>query len=418
MLYPKMVKIRQRVDSREVKDIDAEVRSELKKINISDKIQPGDRVAITAGSRGISNIAEIIKTVVDEIKTIGADPFIFPAMGSHGGATASGQLEIIEDYGISERTMGVPVVSSMETVNIGETENGIPVYIDKHASEADHIIVVNRIKKHTEFNGCIESGLMKMMVIGMGKHKGAIIAHKYAVKYGYEKVLTAIGKSIIKNAPICIGIGIIENGYGKTAQITAVDAGNIYETEKKLLELSRGITPKLPFDDIDILIVDECGKHISGTGMDTKVVGRLMNIYETPLTHPKITRIILRNLSDGSHGNAIGMGLADFITRKVFDKIDYRSTYVNSITATTPEKARIPVICENDREALDFALATAGPVEMDSVKIVWIRNTSDLFEVFVSHGFMDETKKRSDLDVIGLPLEMIFDESGNLVELW
>jgi len=413
-----MVKIRQRVDAREIKNIEAEVRSELKKINFGQKIQPGDTVAITAGSRGISNIAEIIKTLVKEIKIVGADPFIFPAMGSHGGATAAGQREIIEDYGITEADMEAPIVSSMETVNIGKTQSGIPVYIDKHAYEADHVVVVNRIKKHTEFHGCIESGLMKMMVIGMGKHKGAIIAHKYAVKYGYEKVLTDIGNCIIENAPICTGIGIVENGYGKTAQITAIDAENIYETEKKLLEFSRDITPKLPFDDIDILIVDECGKHISGTGMDTKVVGRLMNIYETPLTSPKITRIILRDLSAGSHGNAIGMGLADFITRKVFDKIDYRPTYVNSITAITPEKARIPVICENDREAVDFALATAGPIEIDTVKVVWIRNTSELFEVFVSHGFMDAVNNRSDLDVIGSCSEMVFDEDGNLCKVW
>ncbi len=410
-----MMKIRQRVDNREVENIGAEVSSELKKIDIKGKIQPGDRVAITSGSRGIANIADIIKTVVKEIRLTGANPFIFPAMGSHGGATAAGQLEIVEDYGITEYNIGVPIVSSMETVQIAETEGGIPVYIDKHAYEADHVIVINRIKKHTEFHGHVESGLMKMMVIGMGKHKGAIIAHKYAVKYGYEKVLTDIGQSIIKNAPILIGIGIIENGYGKTAQITAIEAENIYETEKKLLKFSRNITPKLPFDNIDILIVDECGKQISGTGMDTKVVGRLMNIYETPLESPKITRIILRDLSDDSHGNAIGMGLADFITRRVFDKIDYETTYVNSVTAVTPEKARIPVICKNDREAMDFALATAGPVDFDSLKIIWIKNTSSLFEMFVSHGFMNKVKERDDLEIVGVPFEMTFDDKENLV---
>ena len=214
-----------------------------------------------------------------------------------------------------------------------------------------------------------------------------------------------------------MGLAIIENGYGQTAQITGVEPETFLETEKKLLDVARNKTPKLPFDELDIVIVDECGKEISGTGMDTKVLGRIMNIYEEELTHPKITRVILRDLTEKTHGNAIGIGLADFITRKVADKIDYRSTYINSITAITPEKARLPIVCENDREAVDFALATAGPIDSDTVKIVWIKNTSKLGEMWISQGLINEAKKNNAIRILGDECPIQFDGDGNLYSL-
>ncbi len=236
MPYPKMVKIRQQLDNTKVGDIDSVIRSELKRVKRSSRIKFGSKVAITAGSRGIYDIVKILDSVIRVVKEIGANPFIVPAMGSHGGATAEGQEEVLKEYGITEFSVGAPIVSSIEVVQIGETKSGIPVQIDKNAYGADHIIVLNRIKPHTEFQGQIESGLMKIMVIGLGNHAGALMAHKFAVTYGYERTITEIGKCILERAPICLGVGIVENGYGQTAGIVAVKLENLYEIEKKLLQ--------------------------------------------------------------------------------------------------------------------------------------------------------------------------------------
>jgi hypothetical protein len=390
MLYPQIARITQDLDDTQVENIRQTIHDQFAQEKILSPILPGQSVAITAGSRGIANIEEILGAIVSEIKEVGGEPFLVPAMGSHGGAEAEGQRRVLEEYGLTEEKIGVPIVSSMDTDLIGETEEGIPIYIDQHAARADHIVLVNRIKPHTEFHGCIESGLIKMAVIGMGKHRGALIAHKYAVKYGYEKTLVEIGRCILKNAPVAFGVGIVENGFGQTALIEAIKNEDIFEREPDLLEISRRKTPKLPFDNLDVLIVNECGKEISGTGMDTKVIGRIMNIYEKELTTPKITRIVLRDLTEITHGNAIGVGLADFVTKKVAEKVDSRVTGVNSVTAVTPEKGRMPIVCENDREALDQALATAGPVDSETVRLVWIKNTSKLHKMFISSALLTE----------------------------
>ncbi|MBW2308122.1 MAG: DUF2088 domain-containing protein [Deltaproteobacteria bacterium] len=418
MSYPKIVKIRQQLDNTLVGDIDSVIRSELNGANISSRIKPGSRVAITAGSRGITDIVSVLASITRRVKEIGASPFIVPAMGSHGGATAEGQEEVLKEYGITESSVGAPIVSSMEVVQIGETPSGIPVSIDKNANGADHIIAVNRIKPHTEFEGQIESGLMKIMVIGLGKHTGALIAHKYAVSLGYERTITEIGQCILRNSPICLGVGIIENGYGQTARIVAVAPENLYETEKKLLVEARKKVAKIPFDRMDVLIVDELGKEISGSGMDTKVIGRIMNIYELEVNHPKITRIVLRDLSKKTRGNAVGVGLADFVTKRVADKIDPVPTYINSITGGSPEKGRLPMVYANDREALDAALATTGPVDSENVRIVWIRNTSKLGEMMISQGLLEETQGKETLEIIDEGKEMEFDRHGDLYSFW
>ena len=415
MSYPKITKIRQRLDGTLVEDVAAKVKSEMEKAGFPSKVKPGERVAITAGSRGITDVVPITAAIVEEVKKVGGNPFIVPAMGSHGGADADGQLEVLRDYGITEESVGAPLVSSMEVAQIGQTQSGIPVFLDKKASEADHIIAVNRIKSHTEFHGRIESGLIKMLVIGLGKHKGAIAAHQYAVRYGYEQTLTEIGKCILEKAPISLGLGIIENGYGRTAQITAIDPEHFFEKVRELLELARAKTPKLPFDQMDILIVDEAGKNISGTGIDTKVVGRIMNIYEAELDHPKITRIILRDLSEKTHGNALGVGLADFVTKRVAEKMDHQATSVNSVTAVTPEKGRLPIVCENDREAVELAIATAGPLDPESLRIVWIRNTSCLDELIISEGLLSEAREKEGIEIVGDCGEIRFDGEGDWV---
>lgn len=415
MSYPEMVKINQQLDEIKITDLDSHITAELDKAQLTTLLKPGSKVAISVGSRGITDIVTIITSVVNWIKAHGGDPFLVPAMGSHGGATAEGQTQILEDYGLLETKVGAPIVSSMDVNHLGETRSGIPVMLDRNACNADHIIVLNRVKPHTEFHGKIESGLMKMIVIGLGKHEGTIIAHRYAVKYGYERTLTEIGLHALKNAPISLGLAIIENGYGQTAQITGVEPEIFLEAEKKLLNVARNKTPKLPFDELDILIVDECGKEISGTGMDTKVLGRIMNIYEEELNNPKITRVILRDLTEKTHGNAIGVGLADFVTRKVADKIDYRSTYINSVTAITPEKARLPIVCENDREAVDFAIATAGPVDVGNLRLAWMKNTSTLWEMFVSKALQAAAEGKKGLSLEGEAFELTFDAEGNLI---
>ncbi len=412
-----MIKIRQQLDGTCVADLNSLVKSEFCKSKLSSKMKPGTRVAITAGSRGITDILPILTLLVKEVKGRGGVPFIVPAMGSHGGATAEGQLQILAEFGITEKSVGAPIVSSMDVVNVGQTKSGLPVLLDRNACSADHIIVLNRIKPHTEFHGQIESGLMKMITIGLGKHEGTIIAHRFAVKFGYERTITEIGLCALEKAPIGLGVAVIENGYGQTAQITAVEPEHFLETEKELLEVARNKTPKLPFEKIDILIVDECGKEISGTGMDTKVLGRIMNIYEQELNHPKITRVVLRDLTEKTHGNAIGVGLADFVTRKVAEKLDSKPTYINSITAITPEKARLPIVCENDKEAVDFAMATSGPVDSESVKIVWIKNTSKLSEMWISQGLLNEAREKENLVILDKTQNLEFDEHGNLIEI-
>ena len=278
--YPTLAKITQRIDTTRVADIDQVVADEMERMGLRERIQPGARVALSAGSRGITDNVAVTRAVINELTKIGAHPVVIPSMGSHGGAVAEGQAEMLEGLGLSERSLGVPVVSSMDVVDMGTTAEGIPVVFSKDALACDNIIVINRIKPHTEFSGKIESGLTKMLVIGMGKHEGAILAHNWAVRFGYERTLISCADLLIEKAPVTMGIGIVENGLGQAARIEAVSPENFVEEEVKLLDYARSTCPHLPFDKLDVLIVDEGGKNISGTCMDTKVIGRIMNIYE------------------------------------------------------------------------------------------------------------------------------------------
>jgi hypothetical protein len=416
MILPRMTKIRQKVHDDYIKDIPGYIQSKIKYTGLGAKIKEGDTVAITAGSRGITDIVNIIKIIVEELKKIKANPFIVPAMGSHGGATAEGQTSVLAKYGITQDSTGAPIYSSMNVVNIGNTKSGIPVYIDKIASNADHIIAVNRIKSHTEFFGKIESGLIKMLVIGLGKHKGALTAHSYAVKYGYEKTLIEIGEQILQKTPVTLGVGIIENGYRKTSLIEFVEPKDFLKKEQHLLSIAKEQTPKLPFKKIDILIVDEAGKDISGTGMDTKVIGRIRNIYEKELTEPKITRIVLRDITNKTGGNAIGVGLSDFITKPLMDKIDLNTTFVNTVTAITPEKGRIPLVCSSDKEAIESGFATAGPFDYKNIRLVRIKNTSDIDEMYISEGLLEDARNMENIEIIGNAEKMNFNKFGQIID--
>ena len=360
MAFPRVFRIEQSFDGPCVSDIRSRVAEEISRLQVMSHLHPGASVAVTAGSRGVANIADILKSVVSELQKLGAQPFIIPAMGSHGGATPEGQLSVLEHYGITENSMGVPIRATMETVQVGTTKQGIPVLVDKNAWSADSIAVVNRIKPHTDFSGEIESGLSKMMAIGLGKHSGALNYHRANIRYGYYDVITSVASVVLEQCRILFGLGIVENSYDQTALLEAMAPSEIPERERQLLRMARSLLARLPFDSGDVLVVDEMGKNISGTGIDTNVVGRTVSQRERGPKKPAFTRIFVRDLSNESYGNAAGVGLADLVTKKLVDKIDFRATYINAITSTNIESTRIPLTCATDREALETAISTSG----------------------------------------------------------
>ncbi len=414
MNLPKMYRICQRFDDTRVKDIRATVRAELGRLAWS-AIQPGQRVAITAGSRGIADIAEVLAAIVEFLKSLDADPFLFPAMGSHGGATAAGQVAMLEQLGVTEASVKAPIVSSMETAEIGLTEDRVPVFMDKNALAADHIVVVNRIKSHTKFKAPIESGLMKMMAIGMGKLKGAELYHKAAVQHTFFKIIADAARLVLTEAPVICAVGILENAYGQTAKIKALKTAEIESKEKDLLLLSKKMMAKLPFNEIDLLIIDEMGKDISGVGIDPNITGRnrdLLGVFPHPA---EVKRLFVRDLTDRSKGNATGIGLADITTQKLVDKIDYAATYKNCITGISLEKAAVPMHFGNDRGAIEVALGCIGAIPAAKSKIVRIKNTLRLDSAEVSEAYAAMIQQKPDLEILSGPDAMEFNGDNNLL---
>ncbi len=417
MDFPDMIRLRQAFDRTMVTDIPGAVLAELKKLSLEKRVGPGQRIALTGGSRGVANIALILKTVVGYLKSIGARPFIFPAMGSHGGATAEGQTAMLAHYDITETRTGAPVLSSMDAVEISRTRDGVPVFIDRNALEADGIIVINRIKPHTKFKAPIESGLMKMMAIGMGKQKGADYYHKAAIQYTFPRIIVDAGREVLKKAPILCGLGLVENGYDQTAVVAALLPDELEEREKELLVAAKKMMPRLPFNEIDLLIIDEMGKDISGTGIDPNVTGRNRDILGV-FPHPvNVKRLFVMDLTPASDGNANGIGFADVTTKRLVDKIDRVSTYMNCITAISIEKAAIPMHFETDRECIGVALGSVGLIPPKRSRIVRIKNTLQLDEVEVSEIYKDEISDRRDLEILEGPRCLPFDARGNLVPL-
>lgn len=415
MKCPAMIRIRQNFNTNSIQDIPEAVRSEIAKIKPREIIAPGNSVALTVGSRGIANLAVVLAELVSELKKIGAKPFIVPAMGSHGGATGEGQKKIIEHYNITEDTLDAPIKSSMEVVEIGSTPDGVPVLLDQNASRADHIIVVNRVKPHTDFKGEIESGLMKMMAIGLGKQKAADHYHNVFMRLGHYHVLTTVAREIIRQCPIAFGLALVENQRDETEIIQAIPANQIEETERELLIKAKDLLPRIPFDPIDLLIVDEMGKDISGTGMDQNVIARTVIPYHQVPTNPKITRIFVRDLSAGSEGNATAIGNADFTTKRLVDKIDRHATYMNAITSSCPEAVRIPPYYDSDREVIEAALNTIGDIEPQKARIVHILNTLKLEEMMISEAMVSVAEQLDNVSIIGSPDQMKFDAQGNLI---
>ena len=416
MNLPHMTLVRQRFQTEPIRDVGQAVQRELRSIDLSSRIKPGQTVAITAGSRGIANIVAVLAATVAELRSIGADPFIVPAMGSHGGATAEGQYKLLAGYGINEMAVGAPIRSDMDVIEVGRSRLGLPVYVDKVACSADHIAVINRVKPHTDFKAPIESGLIKMLTIGLGKQKGAEQYHNAVIEYGYYEILMAHAKVILDQAPISFGLGLVENQLDETQIVKAVWKEQMIEVEEDLQRRSKDLLPRLPFKAIDLLIVDEMGKDISGTCMDQNVIARTVIKVGTAPTEPKIRRIFVRDLTAKSQGMATGIGNADFVTTRLVNKIDRMATYMNCLSACEPEMAAIPPYYDTDREVLERALLTIGLVAPENAKIVHIRNTLALDSMLVSAALFEEVLNNSMLDIVGDPQPLAFGVDGNL--LW
>lgn len=408
---PKVCKARQQFDAVRIMAIEAEVRKALQRPRTLDRIGLGDSIAIAVGSRGVANIAIIIRTIADEVKCVGGNPFIVPAMGSHGGATAEGQNEVLAGLGITEDTMECPVRATMETVQIGKSGSGLPVYLDKYADEADGIIVVNRIKPHTGFRGPYESGLLKMIVIGLGKQKGAELCHSQGMQFMGQNI-GAIAKVILQKSSILFGVATVENAYDQTRRIAAIPAARIWAEEPELLIEAKKHMGSIFIDEIDVLVIDEIGKNISGDGMDPNITGNFATSYATGGI--KRQRIVVLDLTDATHGNFNGLGMADFSVQRAFDKCDFETTYPNTLTSGCTALQKIPLILANDRLAIQAAIQTCDANGRQNPRIARIKNTLELGEIYISANLLENVRTNSRIDVLEEPREMRFDSNGNL----
>lgn len=387
------------------------VNRELSRREIADSLQPGMRVALAVGSRGLSGLTEIVKSLVGELKNRGCYPFIIPAMASHGGATAEGQTAILASYGITESGVGAPVVSSMATDEIGRLPSGISIYFDRTALTADAIIPINRIKPHTAFRGEIESGLVKMLCIGLGKHKGAATYHAQGMN-SFPSLLEQVGQHILTVTKVVFGLALVENAYSEIALIKAVPAKTLIEEEKGLLRKARELMGKILFSHINVLIVDEIGKDISGEGMDPNIIRRLISQNVQNEDEPQ--RIVVLDLTAKTHGNAIGIGMADITTRRLWSKINLADTYTNTVTTTMLSLGRIPLIADSDRQAIQIALSTVAKVSPPEARVVRIKNTKDLEEVAISAALFSEAEGNPLVEVISGLQDLVFDQEGNI----
>jgi len=413
--YPPMFRLRQRFEAPRVDDLTGEVHAQLGRLKLAERIKPGESVAITAGSRGVANIHVIIRSIVEHLKGLDARPFVVPAMGSHGGGTAEGQRQLVESYGITERFVGCPIRSTMETVVVTRTAEGFPVHFDRFAYEADHVLVVNRVKPHTRFAGEIESGLMKMMLIGLGKCEGAGVYHRAILDYSFDQIVRSVAGEVIRNCRIVAGLAILENAYDQTAMVEAIAPEQFESREKELLVLARKWMARLPFPHVDILLIDQIGKNISGTGLDTNVVGRKFDDHKAvDGEFPKVKLIALRGLTPQTHGNAVGLGLAELCKTDLLRQTDFEATRLNAIVATHVSGAMLPLDYETDREILDVALGAIGLVEPPEAKILWIPNTLELVDVECSAAYLEEARARDDLEILTELRPLPLGADGNL----
>ena len=410
---PKMFKVKQvfprpKIEPEEIPGI---IESLLSQEKFSSKVKPGMRIAITAGSRGIANVALTTKCIADFVRSRGAHPFIVPAMGSHGGATAEGQRAILEGYGITEDYVGCPIISSMEVKKIGVNEEGMDVFIDKNAAESDGIILGCRIKPHTAFRGPYESGIMKMMAIGLGKQHGAEVCHEAGFK-NMAKYVPMFGRAIIKNVPILFAVPTIENAYDETCKIIAVNAEEIIEKEPPLLQEAFANMPRILVDSCDVLVVDQIGKNFSGDGMDPNITGTFCTPYATGGIQSQ--RVCVLDLSPETHGNGIGLGYSSATTKRVFDQLDLSSMYPNAITCTVLGGVRIPIVMESDREAIQVCIRTCNEIDKKNPRVVRIPNSLHIEHIMLSESYYEEAKNNPNLIIESEPEYRPFDEDGNL----
>lgn len=408
---PQIMKVSQIFDNTKLDDVEGDLNQKLIDKNIKDKIKQGMKIAITGGSRGISFYKELMKTIVSFVKKCGATPFIVPSMGSHGGGTSEGQENMLKKLGITKESVGCEIISSMDVVEVGRTSKDLPVYIDKNAANADGIILLNRVKLHTSFRGKYESGLIKMMAIGLAKRKGADMTHFLRYENMAEN-LVEVGKIALNNLNIICGVASIENGYNEVADLFVLHKDEILQEEPKILEKSKRLMPRIYLDDIDVLIVNEIGKNISGTGVDTNIVGRFHT--NAASGGPNTVKLGFLDISEKSGGNGNGMGLADFVSKKFFRKIDFESTYINAITSTEPNSVKLPLVLDNDKYVFQGCVKLCGVKNIQDIKLVIINNTKELDEIYMSKSAFENTVDKSKVKKESELFDIPFDDEGNL----
>jgi hypothetical protein len=411
-----LIPLRQKFPASPGLDVRAELRRQFRPA-----VKPGARIAVGAGSRGITNLAAVVAETIAILKDAGARPFIVPAMGSHGGATPEGQIEILAEYGVTEAAMGAPLAASMETVSLGPTVDGVEVRFSRAAIESDGIVVINRVKPHTDFGGPLGSGVIKMIAIGFGKQAGAAAYHAAASRLGMERIIRSVSKVVLPRVPILAGIALLEDTYHATARIAVLLPAEIERREIELQSEARALMPRLPFDEVDLLIIDRIGKNISGAGMDPNITGRGVHGYTSKLSEqtlrPILRRVYVRDLTPESHGNAIGIGMADFTTRRLVQSIDAAATSMNALTALSINSFKIPMAFENDREAIPRILETVPLADGRAHRVVRIQDTLNLEKVEVSESYAEQLRGRPDLEPLGPAREASFDDYGNLSPL-
>lgn len=410
---PKMIKIKQIFARPLVGDIKQTVNNELAAMNVENRIKPGQTIGITVGSRGIQNLLPILQTTVQKVKVLGGIPVLLSAMGSHGGGTAAGQKDMLDGLGITEEAIGAPVVTCADCEIIGHTPDGLPTYVVKSALALDGIIIVNRVKTHTSFKGIVESGLMKKLVVGLGGPKGAQQFHGFGPDE-LSRLLVEIGTVLLNKLPVLGGLAIVENAYEETAKIVGIKAESMIEQESEVLLYSKSLMPSLPVNDIDLLIIQEMGKNFSGTGIDTNIIGRARIHGVLEPTKPSIKRIAVLDLSEESHGNATGVGMADFVTQRLVDKIDRKVTYLNCLTSTFVVRAAIPMFFDTEKELVDSALYSLCSIPVEQLRVVIIPNTLFLSECLVSEALLTEVADKTRFEISDEKQEASFDEKGNL----
>jgi len=408
--------VRQLFPDRALRDIPGEVRRRLAASPLAARLNPGARVAIGVGSRGITNLATIVRAVVDYWKDAGMQPFLFPAMGSHGAATAEGQAAVLGHYGVTAAAMGCPLISQLDVVPLGSTPEGIQTFMDRNAYQSDGVMLVGRVKWHTDFDSDIESGLYKMAAIGLGKFAGAQKYHAWGLQLGMGHVVRTVGRTVLDSGKILGGLAILEDAYHHTAGLDVVPVELMEIREKENLATVKSWAGRIPLD-LDILILDETGKNISGTGMDTKIINRTNTaIYNAWPGAPKIRRIFVRDLSALTYGNAVGIGMVDVATDRLVDRIDWNATRINALTAGNPASIRTPIHFPTDRECLESLIPTIPRFDFEKEAYIgWIRNTLELARLALSENLRPQIEANPLLEITGGPVEMPFGEDGNLV---